>query len=51
MFLYYKELLSNIIMSLITECTFDNTPEFSLCGMTLQGRVLSCYDADTNHRL
>lgn len=31
----------------IVDCTFDNTPEFSLCGMTLHGKVLSCYDADT----
>ncbi len=38
---------SNPNQNLISQCTFDNTPEFSLCGMTLQGRVLSCYDADT----
>ncbi len=38
---------SNLNKNLISQCTFDNTPEFSLCGMTLQGRVLSCYDADT----
>ncbi len=31
----------------IKDCTNDNTPEFSLCGLTLQGRVVSCYDADT----
>ena len=31
----------------LLNCTFDNTPELSLCGMTLKGRVLSCYDADT----
>jgi endonuclease YncB( thermonuclease family) len=31
----------------IINCTNDNTPEFSLCGLTLEGRVLSCYDADT----
>jgi hypothetical protein len=35
----------------LTDCTCDNTPEFSLCDLTLQGRVLNCYDADTNHRL
>lgn len=31
----------------ILKCTNDNTPEFSLCGLTLQGRVIACYDADT----
>ena len=31
----------------IMNCTYDNTPEFSLCGLLLQGRVLSLYDADT----
>ncbi len=31
----------------LENCNNDNTPEFSLCGLTLQGRILSCYDADT----
>jgi hypothetical protein len=31
----------------IMDCNNDNTPEFSLCDLTLQGRVISCYDADT----
>ena len=31
----------------ISDCNNDNTPEFSLCDMVLNGRVLSCYDADT----
>ncbi len=34
-------------MSCLEDCTNDNTPEFSLCGLTLQGKVVSCYDADT----
>ncbi len=34
-------------MNKLLDCTNNNTPEFSLCGLTLQGRVLSCYDADT----
>jgi endonuclease YncB( thermonuclease family) len=33
-------------MSCLEECTKD-TPEFSLCGMTLPGKVVECYDADT----
>lgn len=32
---------------LLEDCTLNNTKEFSLCGLTLLGRVLSCYDADT----
>jgi hypothetical protein len=31
----------------LADCNNDNTPEFSLCGLTLQGRVVACYDADT----
>jgi len=34
-------------MTTIENCTYNNTPEFSLCGLTLQGRVLSLYDGDT----
>jgi hypothetical protein len=34
----------------IFECTKD-TPEFSLCGMTITGKVVEMYDADTNRRL
>ncbi len=30
----------------LEECTKD-TPEFSLCNLTLQGKVVECYDADT----
>ena len=30
----------------LEDCTKD-TPEFSLCGLTLQGKVVECYDADT----
>ena len=33
-------------MSCLEDCTKD-TPEFSLCGMTLTGKVVECYDADT----
>jgi hypothetical protein len=35
-----------ITNGLLEDCTKD-TPEFSLCGLTLQGRVLSLYDGDT----
>jgi endonuclease YncB( thermonuclease family) len=31
---------------LLEDCTKD-TPEFSLCGLTLKGKVIECYDADT----
>ena len=31
---------------LLEDCTKD-TPEFSLCGLTLQGKIIECYDADT----
>jgi endonuclease YncB( thermonuclease family) len=31
---------------LLEDCTKD-TPEFSLCGLTLQGKIVECYDADT----
>ena len=30
----------------LENCTKD-IPEFSLCGQTLQGKVVECYDADT----
>ena len=30
----------------LEDCTKD-TPEFSLCGLTLQGKIVECYDADT----
>ncbi len=30
----------------LEDCTKD-TPEFSLCNLTLQGKVVECYDADT----
>jgi hypothetical protein len=30
----------------LEECTKD-TPEFSLCNLTLQGKVVELYDADT----
>ena len=30
----------------LEDCTKD-TPEFSLCGLTLHGKVVECYDADT----
>jgi hypothetical protein len=33
-------------MSSLENCTKD-TPEFSLCGMTLLGKIVECYDADT----
>ncbi len=33
-------------MNCLEECTKD-TPEFSLCGMTLSGKVVEMYDADT----
>ncbi len=33
-------------MSNLEDCTKD-TPEFSLCGMILTGKVVECYDADT----
>jgi endonuclease YncB( thermonuclease family) len=33
-------------MSCLEDCTKD-TPEFSLCGLTLQGKIVECYDADT----
>ena len=33
-------------MSCLEDCTKD-TPEFSLCGMTLSGKVVEMYDADT----
>ncbi len=33
-------------MSLIEDCTKE-TPEFTLCGQLLQGKVVECYDADT----
>ena len=33
-------------MSFLEDCTKD-TPEFSLCGLTLQGKVVEMYDADT----
>ncbi len=33
-------------MSCLEDCTKD-TPEFTLCGMTLTGKVVECYDADT----
>jgi len=36
-----------ITNGLLEDCTNDNTNEFSLCGLTLQGRVLSLYDGDT----
>jgi endonuclease YncB( thermonuclease family) len=31
---------------LLEDCTKD-TPEFSLCGLTLKGKVVELYDADT----
>jgi endonuclease YncB( thermonuclease family) len=35
----------------LENCALENctkeTPEFSLCGLTLQGKVVECYDADT----
>ncbi len=34
-------------MSWLEDCNNVNSPEFSLCGLTLQGRVVACYDADT----
>jgi endonuclease YncB( thermonuclease family) len=34
-------------MNKLLESTNNNTPEFSLGNMVLQGCVLSCYDADT----
>jgi endonuclease YncB( thermonuclease family) len=34
-------------MNKLLESTNNNTPEFSLGSMVLQGCVLSCYDADT----
>ena len=33
-------------MTSLEECTKE-IPEFSLCGLTLQGKVVECYDADT----
>ena len=30
----------------LEDCSKD-TPEFSLCRLTLQGKVVECYDADT----
>lgn len=33
-------------MSCLEDCTKE-TPEFSLCGLTLQGKVVEMYDADT----
>jgi endonuclease YncB( thermonuclease family) len=30
----------------LEKCSLD-TPEFSLCGLTLKGKVVECYDADT----
>ena len=36
-----------ITNGLLEDCTKDNTPEFSLCGLTLQGKIIECYDADT----
>lgn len=36
----------NCNQSLLEDCTKD-TPEFSLCGLTLKGKVIECYDADT----
>ncbi len=33
-------------MSTLEDCTKD-TPEFSLCNLTLQGKVVELYDADT----
>jgi endonuclease YncB( thermonuclease family) len=33
-------------MTTIENCTKD-VPEFSLCGLTLQGKVVEAYDADT----
>jgi hypothetical protein len=35
-----------ITNGLLEDCTKD-TPEFSLCNLTLQGKVVECYDADT----
>jgi hypothetical protein len=34
-------------MSCLEDCNLDNTKEFSLCGLTLKGKVIECYDADT----
>lgn len=34
-------------MIFLENCTYNNTPEFSLCGLTLQGRVLSLYYGNT----
>ncbi len=31
---------------LLEDCTKD-TPEFSLCGLTLKGKIVECYDSDT----
>jgi endonuclease YncB( thermonuclease family) len=33
-------------MNNLEECSKD-VPEFSLCGLTLRGKVVECYDADT----
>jgi endonuclease YncB( thermonuclease family) len=33
-------------MNNLEECGKD-VPEFSLCGLTLRGKVVECYDADT----
>jgi endonuclease YncB( thermonuclease family) len=33
-------------MSCLEDCNKD-VPEFSLCGLTLLGKVVECYDADT----
>ena len=38
-------------MSITTTCSLEDcgkeVPEFSLCGLTLPGKVVECYDADT----
>jgi endonuclease YncB( thermonuclease family) len=33
-------------MSCLEDCNKD-TPEFSLCGLSLKGKIVECYDADT----